>query len=355
MVSVIWNRLVMCVVVCVCFIGMIHFSMSSHTILSPLLPSHTILSPLRKIQISHTGNDGMGHQILGMYSCMLLALVDSRFEYVKKVHTGSTHSISTQLAPLFDVLQCNSTERPPIPSLRTSQFSRRGFDGVVESDHQWSNIITSCTKNRTRCELSMRELSHSIITCVSKSNFKTQISRNKTHREILMHVRGGDRPDSIRKGLEKHPYTLEFIRQKTGIDNVVIVCEFENDAVWIRNNWIPYIYEVSPSLKIDFLIGEDPVETWWRMIRADVLILGSSSFSVSAALLRTGPTFCEDQNPIDGRYDNRMFACVVDLDSALKLPNATAKPPTGNVFFEIGHGSQDCNLDLTAQMPTRKQ
>ena len=326
-----------------------------------------------KILISQGGSDGMGHQMLGMYSCMLLPLVDDRFQYVRKINVKSGHTRSKQLIRLFDVLQCNANARPPGSSpaaMNSGKFRKfrnvltkegdfgkltaamlsdfggelRNFKDVVELDHHKRGMEVICRKNRTSCELGMRKLSISLRSCFLKSDFKTQFSQDRSHREILMHVRGGDRPGWIRRGMEKHPYTLEFIRQQTGIDNVVIAVEFEKDKKWIEKNWIPKISQTSPLMKVSYLVAADPVETFFRFVRADILIMGSSSFSVSAGLLRTGPTFSETQSPIKGNYDVRVFSCVVDLDLELKLPNSTA---AGKVFFEEGgHGSPSCNLKM---------
>ena len=142
---------------------------------------------------SQEGDDGMGHQMLGIYSSMLLPLVDDRFQYVRKEHIRSSHTTSKQLVQCFDVLQCNASARspPPSPTAMLSDFGKflkikdvmasdfgnltaamlsdfgqsRTFKDVVQLDIQFGALKVICGKNRTSCELGMRTLSISSRSC----------------------------------------------------------------------------------------------------------------------------------------------------------------------------------------------
>ena len=76
------------------------------------------------------------------------------------------------------------------------------------------------------------------------------------------------------------------------------------------------------------------------MTQVDLLVIGPSSFSLSAAAARsTKPSFSIEQRPKDGRYDDNTLLCSIDLDSMHSLPDDAH---VGKVYYEVGHGRDKC-------------
>ena len=72
----------------------------------------------------------------------------------------------------------------------------------------------------------------------------------------------------------------------------------------------------STESNISYITGGDPVSTWIYMTQVDLLVIGPSSFSLSAAAARsTKPSFSIEQRPKDGRYDDNTLLCSIALDS----------------------------------------
>ncbi len=65
-----------------------------------------------KRYITHKGRDGLGHQLLGMYSCMLFSNIDRNTQYVPKIYTWAAHRLSNHTSALFKALQRSF---PPAP------------------------------------------------------------------------------------------------------------------------------------------------------------------------------------------------------------------------------------------------
>ena len=76
--------------------------------------------------ITQHGRDGLGHQLWGMYTCMLLPLVDKRYQYVKKSFTGVTHTKSKMVPKLFAAIQDD------FPEVTSASVEKR--------DNCWSRV-----------------------------------------------------------------------------------------------------------------------------------------------------------------------------------------------------------------------
>ena len=81
----------------------LYLSFSSENLLASLLDdTHEVVTPTIVMKyVTQNGKDGLGHQLLGMYSCMLLPMLDDRFTYVIKNYTGHQHARSRYIVPLF--------------------------------------------------------------------------------------------------------------------------------------------------------------------------------------------------------------------------------------------------------------
>ena len=283
-------------------------------------------STTEKIYVTQSGSDGLGHQLLGMYSCMLLPLLDSRWIYVKKVFTKTTgHAESKLTEELFTALQRGEQERPADVSIR-------------KVDNCWKDVQNLC-KNRPKCNIAKQKLSERMrrsfedfISTRDELQFKDEDS------SIILHARGGDSYEKLRHGLEVNARIVQYIHETTGLTTLKISCEYQRDADALNNSFIPQLKLYASRVKWSFIIGGDPIQSWSRMTSSPALIPGASSFSLSAALLRDKPTFSSHERPIEGRYDDNFLPCSAELR------NNTLAGETEVVYYDMGHGTnrEDC-------------
>jgi hypothetical protein len=254
--------------------------------------------------ITQFGRDGVGHQLLGMFSCMLLPFVNEDWTYVKKESLGAEgHEKSVYDVALFEILQQNAPKRK--------------VDAVViEKDNCAGELRSICKIDEAtrddfrRCNRSKRTLAQHWRRALDGAVHLKPVSHG-----VLIHIRGGDRPEHLDHGSDVIPWITKFMLEMSTQNTVTISVETEDDKTHVESHLTHKIRHESPGVVIDFLVGGDPVQVWLRMVYAELLLMGRSSFSVSAALARTKPTFTIDRQgwPIDGRYDWNSFPCQVDL------------------------------------------
>ena len=304
------------------------------------------ISPISKLEIAspsyitQNGRDGMGHQLLGMYSCMLLPLIDERYVYVKKDELVLSGHESSQTAKLlFDALQDSVTPRPPYVDVDEV----KGMDscGYLFSKCQSEENWGKCDSEKRTLSKRWRESFESFASLIPTLGAR--------HENAILHIRGGDTPGHMQHGFTTIPYLLKLLSETIRVTHLTIVCEMEEDQSFIEENLLPRIKELVPSLEVTFLVGGDPVATWVMMVRADVLIMGESSFSVSAALVRTELTFnIGERAPIGGRYDNNALPCAIDIHSHFNLNTTESALVERYVYYTTSHGAavDVCNLSL---------
>ena len=247
--------------------------------------------------VTQRGVDGLGHQLLGMYSCMLLPRLDKRWKYVQKrfLRTDPRHVQSRKAASLFRALQRNYA-----PRLSGSK--------VMEVDNCGGYIKQLCTE-KNACKAAKLELSHQWLT-----NIDSLLQRVSVRQNILLHVRGGDSDNQL-FGFDVYPSVLNLISKRMGLFDVDIFCESEADKALIQLALIPKLLQSQPELSVSFFVGGDPLESWIQMVQAKALVLAPSQFSVSASLVRKCVTFSIVERPVRGRYDDNTFPCVLLVGS----------------------------------------
>ena len=305
-----------------------HFNRSDERSMIPIKKEPKIMEV--KQPVTQSGSDGLGHQLLGMYSCMLLPLVDKRFEYVKKntsisIFTG--HAGSKYSAFLLDTLQVGSKE--------LSDDAR-----ILKLDNCMGRLKT-CSSS-SHCSDAKVLLSQSWRGRFQNFMLSAHLPSMRAD-DIILHARGGDRPNLTLAGVEQLPYIIKVITDSTSLRNLTIFCEYANDMKILKSVLIPGIRTLVADIDINFEIGGDPVISWTRMVRARVLILGNSSFSVSAALIRDEPTFSVYEQPIGGRYDVNNFPCLLQLS-----PTFINTINNDAIYYTPWHGAtvKDCNFSL---------
>ena len=283
--------------------------------------------------ITQHGTDGIGHQLLGMYSCMLLPLLDDRWVYVKKEFIGTSgHRSSNNTRRLVDALQRGSQERPASADVR-------------QVDNCFKSVQILCTKHPRECIRAKWTLTQRLAKNFADFTSTQRSLRSEHGSNLILHVRGGDREELLRLHWEKYPPLIRFISEQIDIRSLEILCEYESEAQVIRDELIPRVNEAAPHISVTVTSDGDPVASWSKMVHSKVLILGPSSFSVSAASLRVRPTFATERRPIGGRYDDNVLPCAVTLE---ELNSSTP------VFFDLHHGTtqEECveNALLTSRL-----
>ena len=262
--------------------------------------THAIECDKSKRLISQSGKDGMGHQLLGVYSCMLLQyLQPENFCYVKKIMTTVEHTASVEkFELLIDQLERDFPNAPRNAS-------------VQRQDNCWELVKSMCTEeNKEACNLAKQRLSFRL-----SHNLQIEGSYSNMSDSILLHVRGGDRPGFLMNFLRDDfpwPLAIDRISRAVNVSNFKILCETEHDKE-LLTPLMKRISKQAPHLRTEFMVGGDAIDVWLLMQTAKALIVGESSFSVSASLVRHDYTFSRRRNPIDGRYDVNAMPCELKL------------------------------------------
>jgi len=283
--------------------------------------TYTIECDANKRLISQSGKDGMGHQLLGVYSCMLLQyLQPENFCYVKKIMTTVEHTASVKK---FELL-VDQLERdfPNAPANVT----------VQRQDNCFTLVKSMCTEeNQQACNLAKQRLSFRL-----SHNLQIEGQYSNMSNSLLMHVRGGDRPDYLMNFLRDDfpwPLAIDSISRAVNVSNFKILCETEHDK-GLLTPLMNAVSKQAPYINTEFLVGGDAIDVWLLMQRAKALIVGESSFSISASLIRHDYTFSRHRFPIDGRYDANAMPCELGLhDDGLRRDY--------KIYYGALHGQQE--------------
>ena len=154
--------------------------------------------------ITQQGRDGLGHQLWGMYTCMLLPLVDNRYRYVKKSFTGVSHTKSKMVRKLFAAIQ--------------DGFPEATSATVEKHDNCWSQVAAACDSYKDACVHARILLARTWRSKIAAfvSNHTQYAMQNDTH--IMIHLRGNDvlkfKPQTLLTGLAEYPYLIKFLSYK---------------------------------------------------------------------------------------------------------------------------------------------
>jgi len=281
--------------------------------------------PQNMLYISTNGRDGIGHQLVGMYSCMVVDKLDPSKVFVKKYFAHQEHDGSPYSSPLFDYLQEGYLDPPEKVEVRYS-------------DSCSGEVQRLCAKNRTACNGAKRQVTlhwHKRVE-VFLSRFP-ELNPGDTNVAIL-HKRGGDmvkyRPDILFRYNDTLTRLVDYLHQKFDLRTRIFV-ETNDDLEILRRN----ISAFNPSYS-SFTVAGDSVKRWIEMVKARILVLGISSYSISASLARPNlPTISPSSHPYGGRYDDNFLPCVLDIDFEARRIG----PLEPALYFENGHGSVSCH------------
>ena len=261
---------------------------------------------------------------------MLFSNIDRNTQYVPKIYTWAAHRLSNHTSALFKALQRSF---PPAP---------HGVD-VAEVGFCMNELMQICVDQEEICKRAKVDLSAEWESSVLDLLVNDPSLRLEDTKTIFIHVRGGDMKKHnkgvVSTGFDVYPLLSKHLINRSKIQSITISTELEEDTVFVKQELAPLIMKSIES-NISYITGGDPVSTWIYMTQVDLLVIGPSSFSLSAAAARsTKPSFSIEQRPKDGRYDDNTLPCSIDLESMHSLPDDAH---VGKVYYEVGHGRDKC-------------
>jgi len=259
----------------------------------------------------HNGYDGLGHQLHGVFSCMVYSRIVPGACYVKR--PDMTHGFDHGCKgcnKLYAALHSGWAAAPPGTKAK----------GV---DNCWLMVQQSCYESTDQnvrvnatCNAARLKLSREWVVLVDA--FAKARGPGPRTVDVAVHVRKGDLP---RETATDYAAVLEKIAHGEAIDFFV---EFKGDSKAIQAQLCAnHVCHEHDNKDIS------TVDAWLAMRGArHALLVHDSSFSVSAHLARHGLTVAQYRRPQGGRYDGNTFEC--------RLRNTSW-------WWTYEHGSSDCN------------
>jgi hypothetical protein len=279
---------------------------------------------LRVIQyVTQKSDDGIGHQLAGMFSCMVVDQLDVTTTFVKKRYVSAQHEKSPYAERLFEYLQEDYPEQPENVKIHFV-------------DNCWSHVRTLCAAGRTKCSHAKQQISlkwHKQVKALSSSLPELNPADSDV---AVVHKRGGDmlkyQPDILFRYDDAIINTVSYLHKTFSLRTEIHV-ETDKDKEMLINA------SHFNSSFCSIVSGGDAVKLWIHMVKARVLFLSSSSFSISASLARSNlPTISASSHPNEGRYDDNFLPCALDTD----FDSRRTEPLEPAVYFDNGHGSLSC-------------
>eukprot|EP00890_Picochlorum_soloecismus_P006317 jgi/Picsp_1/6687/NSC_04030-R1_---NA--- len=217
---------------------------------------------------------------------------------------------------------------------------------VQRQDNCFTLVKSMCAEeNQQACNLAKQRLSFRL-----SHNLQIEGQYSNMSNSLLMHVRGGDRPNYLMNFLNDDfpwPVAIDSISRAINVSNFKILCETEHDKRFLTP-LMNAISKQAPYLDTEFMVGGDAIDVWLLMQTAKGLIVGESSFSVSASLVRHDYTFSRHKLPIDGRYDANAMPCELRVhDDDLRGDY--------KVYYGALHGQQENQFTCQSRPTTGKK
>ena len=254
-----------------------------------------------KKYISQKGEDGFGHQILGMMSIIALTKEFNEYEYVPYKHDGKFEHV-------------DSDEKEILKMFFGKMYELLGYDLNVDFEKYPTKRIMSRMKNNYNFNefnnLEWEKYSYVFDNCWSLKNsgnilYKHRDSLRKSvlneylpipnkfnnKVNVVIHIRGGD--GSTRQFSER---TLNIRNLNSFIRNIENIysnkCYFH---VHTNSNGKLRESEIFMGLRGEYKIygKEIPIlQVFSDMIHSDVLLIGDSSLSIAASYLSENVKYC---------------------------------------------------------------
>ncbi len=252
--------------------------------------THAAASPCAE-KVYMIGGDGMGHVLLGAFSCQLLSELDPAVEYTRRPVTkvncrgSKTMCGSVQCCvSLIDTLE--------------EQYSRS--DCAIGLDNCWTQLRPFCDQDANKkhlCDAARVRLSQRWQ--ITLYRFRERYNLRPSHHvDGIIHYR--NHPDATWKWkitpinhIRAAWDALEQVNPPTLFSQLTVTSA-----------------EVAKAFpNISRVVGGDTFRTWLSFVDARYLFVSASSFSMSAAIMRTQPTLTFSANVHGGRYDWNTRPC----------------------------------------------
>jgi hypothetical protein len=247
--------------------------------------------------ISQKGEDGFGHQLLGMMS--IISLCSTDMIYVPYLHDGKFEHVSgeeklllkTYMIKFYQMLgfeiPCDFSQFPP---KRVVSRNRNNFNYDVTDDLDWPNHTHVFDNAWSVPGIGKKVFGYEFYKSLTNEHL-LKSDFNSDYTNIVIHLRGGD-------GDTRHFGT----RQNMSILNKIIR-KLKENYVKCKFNFHTNNETINDSLLVDIpidryqIFGKNtPVLfSFSHMINADVLIVGDSSLSIAASYVNKGVVLVPDK------------------------------------------------------------
>ena len=243
--------------------------------------------------------------------------------YIKKIYTGVTHSKSKEIRSLINLLQQNFTELP------------EGSE-VLKFDKCNGEFRRLCSVDPSKCSDAIERLANLTDAAVSQFLEVNTDFRPEHTEKVIFHIRGGDavkrNPNIIVESLHEKIYLLKILTELSGLKGLIIT-EKRSDMTIVNETILKLVEDLGLEANLEYVVGGNPVKWWIEMTRAKYLVLSSSSYSMSASVVRlTKPTFS-----VSSCLVFPCFPCYIDLEGIFQFP-----PKAGGLFYNDGYGVDHC-------------
>jgi len=262
---------------------------------------------------------------------MLLAHVDpDHYAYAPRDFTHAQFQHVANVTAERRVLTAVHCRTPAAPA---------AYGGSTQSrDNCWDLLEARC--GAQRCEAAKHALANEWAECIDGDAQLSPYRHSDLSSSIVVHVRGGDAENRVH-----HPALFVALGWlcDTLTDEVTSIVFAVEDKQVLKplKEKVAALAKKHPHVTVRSVVGGDPVASWFAFVDAGVLVLGESSYSVSASIVRDGrPTVVlGSATPIGGRYDVNTFPCHLEL--------AAKAGAEHEAWWALEHGIADGGADCS--------
>jgi hypothetical protein len=240
--------------------------------------------------ISQKGEDGFGHQLLGMMS--IISLCSGDLKYVPYLHDGKFEHVSgdekielkSYMIKFYQALgfefPCDYSKFPP---KRVVSRNRNNFNFDATNDLDWPNHTHVFDNAWSQQNIGEKVFNYDFYKSLTnellfKNNF------NMDYTNIVIHLRGGD-GDTRHFGTRQNMSILNKLIRN--LNEKYSKCMFNfhtnNDTVSDK-----LLVDISPDNYVIYGKNTHVLFSFSQMINSDVLIVGDSSLSIAASYVNKG-------------------------------------------------------------------
>jgi hypothetical protein len=240
--------------------------------------------------ISQKGEDGFGHQLLGMMS--IISLCSGDMKYIPYLHDGKFEHVSgheklqlkSYMIKFYKSLgfefPCDFSQYPP---KRIVSRNRNNFNFEATNDLDWPNHTHVFDNAWSQPDIGRKVFSYNFYESLTNDELiETEFDSNNTN--IVIHLRGGD-GDTRHFGTRQNMSILNQIicKLKEKYQNYMFHFHTNNETVSDK-----VLCDIPKERYIVYGKETKVLFSFSHMINCDVLIVGDSSLSIAASYVNKG-------------------------------------------------------------------